>query len=156
QNGASATPAFAKRKSTWPASANARSTESASDTSSSIARPPISSATASIWSRVRAATITSQPSFASTRAVFAPIPRPPPVMSATLSGNCCSNRLEGLGVLQRRQVAGVGAERGRLHRAAHDLRGARLRQRVDEEDAIRLERLAELGGDVRRHLGLGR
>src|SRR5262249_42377348 len=47
--------------------------------------------------------------------------------------------VERLGVLERREVARVGAERGRPHRAADDLRRPRPRQRVHEEHALRRE-----------------
>src|SRR5581483_5223631 len=138
-----------------PISPNARSTSSCEETSMTMPRPPISAATDSTSSRVRAVTTTSKPSPARARAIDAPIPRPPPVTTA-VSGNGGLDRLEGLGVLERRQVARVGAERLRLHGAADDLRRARLRQRVDEEDTVRPERLAELRRDVRGDLVLGR
>src|SRR5690348_16729277 len=149
-------PAFATSRSTWPISANASATDSRDATSIATARPPVSAATPSIWSRERAETTTDQPSPASERAIEAPIPRPPPVMTATPSGNRGSNRLEGLRVLQRREVAWIGAERRRLHGAADDLRRARPRQRIDEEDAVGLERLAELVRDVVGDLCRGR
>src|SRR5919198_1583285 len=145
-------PAFATSRSTGADSA--RSTAAASETSSWTARPPISAATASTWSSERAATVTSQPSAASTRAMFAPIPRPPPVTKA--SGNRSLDCVERLRVLERRYVAGVGSERLRADGTAHDLRRARLRQCVDEEHAVRLERLTELRSDVRRDLLLCR
>src|SRR6478609_5417924 len=134
-------PAFATSRSTWPISANASATDCCDATSIATARPPVSAATPSIWPRERAETITDQPSSASERAIEAPIPRPPPVMTATPSGNCRSNRLEGLRVFERREIARIGAERRRLHGAPHDLRRACLRQRVDEEDPVGLERL---------------
>src|SRR5438552_3404750 len=134
-------PAFATSRSTGTA-AKACSTAAGSDTSSSTARPPISAATASTWSSERAATVTSQPSAASERATLALIPRPPPVMNAL--ANRRLDRVERLGVLERGQVAGIGAERLGPDGAPYDLRRARLRQRVDEEDALGLEGLAEL------------
>src|SRR3954452_7487793 len=146
-------PALAKSSSTGPVSATARSTASREVTSSSTARPPISDATASTWSRERAPTTTSKPSAASARAAFAPIPRPPPVTSATRSGNRGLDRVQRLRVLERRDVARVGAERLRAHGTADDLRRARLRQRVDEHDPVRLERLPELVRDRGRDLG---
>src|SRR4051794_16232896 len=149
-------PAFATSSSTAPHSASPRSTDSRDVTSISIARPSISSATDSIWSRERAVTVTDQPSPASARAMFAPIPRPPPVTTAMRSGNGCLDRLERLRVLERREVAGVRSERLRAHGAAHDLRQARLRQRLDEEDAIRLEHPAELARDLVGNLLLRR
>src|SRR3954454_7145321 len=141
-------PAFATSRSTRPISSKPRSTDSREATSISTARPPVSSATAPISSRVRAVTTTDQPSPASARPTFAPIPRPPPVTTATPSGNCGLDRVERLRILESGDVARVGAERLRADGAADDLRGARLRQRLDEEDAVRLESLAELGGDV--------
>ena len=66
---------------------------------------------------------------------------------AALAGGGRGDRLERLRVLERREVAGVGAERRRAHGTTHDLRRARLRQRVDEDHAARRERLAEPVGD---------
>src|SRR5437764_4711285 len=80
-----ATPALLTRRSTPPSSANHRSTSSSRETSPTSARPPISRATDSTCSLVRAVTATSIPAAASSRATFAPIPRPPPVTSATPS-----------------------------------------------------------------------
>src|SRR6478736_642800 len=149
-------PAFATSRSTCPTSSNPRSTESCDATSISSARPPVSAATASISARERAVTTTDQPSPASARAMFAPIPRPPPVMTATPSGNGGLDLVERLGILERREVARVGSEGLRADGAPHDLRRARLGQGFDEEDAVRLERLPELGGDVVGDLLLGR
>src|SRR5690242_14520725 len=151
-------PAFANRKSTWPISPNARSTSSRRATSICTARPPISSATKSISSRERAPTTTDQPSPARARAVFAPMPRPPPVTTATPSGNRGLDLIERFRVLERGEVARVGAQGLRSYRAADDLGRARLRERLDEEHAVRLERLSELVGDVGSYLvrrGLG-
>src|SRR5215831_385141 len=117
------------------------------ETSSSTARPPISSATVSTSALVRAPTTTEKPSSASARATLAPTPRPPPVTNASRSANRGPDLVERLGVLDRREVAGVDAEGGRAHGAPHDLRRARLRQRLDEDDPVRLERPPELGGD---------
>src|SRR4051812_40103112 len=147
-------PAFATSRSNAPISAKTRATDSRAETSSSIAVPPISCATVSIWSGERAVTTTSQPSRASAREMFAPIPRPPPVTTAL--ANCFLDHVQCLRVLERRQVARVGAERRRLQRAAHDLRRTRLRKRVDEEDPVRLECLAELRRDVRGDVCLRR
>ncbi len=88
-----AMPALDTRMSTVPkrapAAACRRAIESASETSQGTASAlapvwRISSATASISSALRAATITRAPASASSRAVAAPMPRPPPVTSATL------------------------------------------------------------------------
>src|SRR5206468_5946981 len=81
--------------------------------------------------------------------MLSPIPRPPPVTSALsgASANRPTDRLERLGILERRQVARILAERAGPHRAADDLGGARLRQRADPDDPLRLERLAEGAGD---------
>src|SRR4051794_12051531 len=157
-------PALFTSSSTAPTAANARSTDSGDPTSSSTARPPISPATASTCASVRAATTTDQPSSASARATFAPIPRPPPVTRATRSNDVRSakrrrDRIEGLGVLDRREVARVEAERGRPHRAPHDLRRARPRKCIHEHDPARSERLAERPrhdrGDLSRQLARG-
>src|SRR5438045_3441 len=65
-------------------------------------------------------------------------------MTGILSDRGC-DRVERLGILDRREVARVDAERGRAHRPPHDLRRARLRQRLDEDDPGRPERASELG-----------
>src|SRR5439155_15489202 len=57
---------------------------------------------------------------------------------------------ERLRVLERGEVARIGPERGRAYGSADDLRRARLRQRLDEDDPLRLERPAEL---ARHRLG---
>src|ERR671930_145851 len=91
------------------------------------------------------------PSLATQRSTSAPIPRPPPVTSATPSrrssdGTC--NLLQRFRVLERREVARILPQHARANRAAHDLRAPRLRQRADEEDPLRAERLAELARDA--------
>ena len=95
---------------------------------------------------VRAVTATRMPASASSRAIEAPIPRPPPVTSATPSSGSDGTRdlLQRLRVLERREVARILPERSRPHGAADDLRAARLRERGDEDDPIGRERLAEL------------
>src|SRR3954468_8168476 len=50
------TPAFVTRRSTWPISPNAFATDSCDATSIGTARPAVSDATSSIWSRERADT----------------------------------------------------------------------------------------------------
>src|SRR5712692_3352012 len=63
---------------------------SATSAGTAAARPPalrISCATASISDCVRAATTTAAPSPANFRAMARPIPRPPPVMTATFPPN---------------------------------------------------------------------
>jgi hypothetical protein len=80
-------PAFATSRSIGPSSRSTvstiRSTSSRFETSASIASPPISFATSSTCARVRAETATRMPARANSRAIFAPIPRPPPVTNAT-------------------------------------------------------------------------
>src|SRR4029077_19376175 len=71
------------------------------------------------------------------------------------SANSGCDRVARLGVLERGEVAGIGPERLRPQSPAHDLRRARLRQGVDEEDPLGLEGLSELGGGVRGGLGGG-
>src|SRR5205807_8086158 len=120
-------------------------------TSPTSARPPISAATASTSAAVRAVTATCIPAAASSRATFAPIPRPPPVTSATPSrrssdGTC--DLLQCFRVLERREVARVLPQDARANRAADDLRAPRLRQRADEEDPLRPEGLAQLVRDA--------
>src|SRR5215211_4900302 len=96
------------------------------------------------------------PAAASCRATAAPMPRPPPVTSATplsSSANGATDLLERLRVLERREIAGIRSERLRPHGAAHDLRAPRLRQRCHEDDPIRPERLPELRCDQLPDLG---
>src|SRR5207248_5486016 len=122
-------------------------TSSSLDTSATMPTPPISRATPSTCSRERAETATRIPAAASSRAMFAPIPRPPPVTSATWpssSDDGTGDLVEDIWVLQRRKIAGILAEHARTDGAAHDLRAPRLRQCRHEQDAVRLERLAEL------------
>ena len=63
--------------------AAASSTDARSETSQTSASPPISAATASSRSTPRARSTQRQPCAASARAVAAPIPLDPPVMTAT-------------------------------------------------------------------------
>src|SRR5690242_805076 len=86
--------------------------------------------------------------------MFAPIPRPPPVTTAL--GNGSPDLFERVGVLERREIAWILAERARPHGAADDLRGAGLRQRAHPDDPVGLERLAEHVGDRGRDLRLVR
>src|SRR2546430_227737 len=137
-----AIPALQTSRSTPPTSAAHRSTSSRFDTSPTSARPSMSAATRSTCPPVRPVTVTCIPAAASSRAMLSPIPRPPPVTSAT-SANGSADLVERLRILERRQVAGILAEGARLHRAPHDLGGARLRQGGDPHDSLRLERLAE-------------
>src|SRR4051812_46907977 len=155
-------PALATRRSIGPSSLSAwmaiASTEARSLTSTSSGTPPISRATCSTCARVRAATATRAPASASSRAIPAPIPRPPPVTSATCpsrrSAGCdMFDLLQGLGVLQRREVAGVGAERLRADGSADDLRAAGLRQGRYEQHPLGRERLAELARGEPAQLG---
>src|SRR5437764_143221 len=103
----------------------------------------------------RAVTATSIPARANSRATPAPIPRPPPVTSATPSSRSPSedtrDLLERLGVLERRQVAGILAQHAGADGTAHDLRAAGLRERGHEEDSLRPERLPELRRDRFAH-----
>src|ERR671938_1280641 len=117
-------------------------------------RPPISAATASTCSAVRAVTATCIPAAASSRATSAPIPRPPPVTSATPSSRSddTCDLLQCLGVLERREVARVLPEDARANRAADDLRAPRLRQRADEQDPLRAKRVPQLVRHARTHL----
>src|SRR5437868_12845994 len=135
-------PALQTSRSTSPASSAQRSTSSRFDTSPTSARPPMSRATAPTCSCVRPVTMTRIPAPASSRAMFSPMPRPPPVTSA-LPDNGTADLLQALGVLERGQVTGILAEHARAHGAADDLRRPRLRQRPDPEDPLGLERLAE-------------
>src|SRR5918994_670968 len=154
-------PAFATSRSIGPSSrsvsATIRSTSACSVTSPAIASPSVSCATASTCACVRAETATRIPARVSSRATSAPIPRPPPVTSATpVSSDRIRDLLERLGILHRRQVAGVLAEHLRADRAAYDLRRAGLRQRADEHDPLRLERLPQPLRDLSRHVLLRR
>src|SRR6266545_748554 len=158
------TPAFATKRSIGsppPISnstlATIRATSSRFETSPTTASPPISSATRSTCSRVLAETATRMPAEASSRAMFAPMPRPPPVTSAicpSSSGNRARDLVEGIRVLERGQVAGILAEHTRADGSAHDLGAARLGERRDEHDPLRLEGLPQLvryrGGDLLR------
>src|SRR5438094_5532657 len=157
-------PAFAQSTSIGPrplsTSRTIASTESASETSPTTASPPISVATASTCSRVRAETATRAPADASSRAMFAPIPRPPPVTSAICpsSSGKALDLLQRLRVLERREIARILADRFRAYRAPDDLRTPRFRQRADPDDSLRLERLAQVGDDCLRdafRVGIG-
>src|SRR3954468_11068977 len=139
-------PALQTSRSTSPASSAQRSTSWRLATSPTSARPPISRATAPTCSCVRPVTMTRMPASASSRAMFSPMPRPPPVTSA-LPDNGTADLLQAFGVLERGQIAGILAEHARAHGAPDDLRRPRLRQRADPEDALGLERLAEGIGD---------
>src|SRR5579862_2539429 len=147
-------PALFTSRSTAPTSPHQRATSSRFETSPTSARPPISSATDCTSPAVRPVTMTSMPARASSRAMFAPMPRPPPVTSAVprRSDSIC-DLLQGLGVLESGQVARILAERTRTDGAPHDLRRARLRERGHPHDAVRLERLPQRirnsGGDER-------
>src|SRR5437763_8560234 len=149
-------PAFATSRSTARSSSIHRSTSSRLETSPTSPVPPISAATASTCSRVRPATATRIPADARSRAMPAPIPRPPPVTRARPSSRSDDTRylLQRLWVLHRRQVTGVLPEGASPHRPPDDLRAARFRERGDEQDPIRPERLSELRGhalaDLRR------
>src|SRR5919204_656853 len=78
------------------------------------------------------------------------IPRPPPVTRPcwpSSSANRAADLVERLRVLERREVPGVAAEHTRTDGAPDDLGAARLRERRDENDPLRPERLPELVGD---------
>src|SRR4029079_4444635 len=123
-------PAFATRRSTSPASANQAVTSSRALTSPTSARPPISAATLSTCSAVRPVTVTSIPAVSGSRALFAPIPRPPPVINAV-----CPARLS-----TARAYSATGKSRAELPRPLRHLaRHADLEHRRE-----RLERAAEL------------
>src|ERR1700730_5038168 len=139
-------PALQTRRSTSPASLAQRSTSSRFETSPTSARPPMSRATVSTCFCVRPVTRTRMPAAASSRAMFSPIPRPPPVTRA-LPDNGTADLLQALRVLERRQVAGILSEHARTNCAADDLCRPRLRQRSDPENPVGLERLAERIGD---------
>src|SRR3982751_6056013 len=142
-------PAFAQRMSIGPRPDSTErtidSTDSRCETSATIGYASISSASSSSSSLVRAAIATPAPADRNSRAMFAPMPRPPPVTSAI----CPSSSGKGLdllqrfGILQRRQVPWILPDRLRADGASHDLRAARLRQRADPFDSLGLERLAE-------------
>src|SRR5438067_3386227 len=148
-------PAFATSRSTAPSSPIHRSTSLRLETSPTSPVPPISAATASTCSRVRPVTATRIPADARSRAMPAPIPRPPPVTRARPSSRSDDTRylLPRLRVLHRRQVTGVLPEGASPHRPPDDLRAARFRERGDEQDPIRPERLAELRGHALADLG---
>src|SRR5262245_17937061 len=131
-----------------------RSTSSALETSPTRSRPPASVAIGSVVPRVRPGVATCIPASASSRTIEAPIPRPPPVTSATPSRRSDGTLylLERLRVLECGEVPRVLSERAGAHRPADDLRAPCLRQGRHEDDAVRCERLAELlrhgGSDV--------
>src|SRR5262249_54678214 len=120
--------------------------------------PPISAASPSTCSVVRPVTATRMPASASSRAIDAPIPRPPPVTSATPSSASAGTRdlLERLRVLERRQVSRILAERPCADRATHDLCAPGLRESGDEDHAVGGERLAELVRDGAGNVSLAR
>src|SRR5581483_1654940 len=144
-----AMPALFTSRSTGPASPAQRATSSRFETSPTSARPPISFATERTSSAVRPVTSTSMPARASSRAMFAPMPRPPPVTSAfpLSSADSICDLLQGFGVLERRDVSGIGAHRLCANGSPDDLRRSRLRQRAHPEDPVGLERLPECRGD---------
>src|SRR5579859_4016682 len=92
--------------------ATMRPTESSSATSASTATPPTSFATPSICSRDRAATATFIPAAASSIATLSPIPRPPPVTSAT-----CPASSDFATASQNTQAGASPLERARASRA---------------------------------------
>src|SRR5689334_15182944 len=154
-------PAFAASRSIGPSSLSAWmtmcSTEARSVTSTSIGTPWISRATCSTCARVRAATATCAPAEASSRAIPAPIPRPPPVTRATCpsrrSAGCdIGDLLQGLGVLEGREVARVGPERLGANGTPDDLRAARLGQGGNEQHPLGRERLPERVGGLAAEL----
>src|SRR4051812_154365 len=55
-----------------------------------------------------------------------------------------SDRLDRAGIVERGQVAGIQAEPRRPDDPTHDLARARLGQRRDDRDDLRLQRLAEV------------
>src|SRR6266508_4460046 len=148
------TPAFATKRSICsppPISnstlATIRATSSRFETSATRASPPISSATRSTCSWVRAETATRMPAEASSRAMSAPMPRPPPVTSAicpSSSGNRARDLVQRIRVFERGEVAGILSEHACADGSAHDLGAAGLRERRDEHDPLRLEGLPEL------------
>src|SRR6266545_2712701 len=152
-------PALATRRSRAPrpcsTSATIRSTSSRLETSATTARPPISLATCSTSSRVRAETATRIPADASSRAMLAPIPRPPPVTSAICplrSPDGTRDLVQNVRIFERGQVPGIFPENAGANGAADDFRAASLRERGHEDDPLRLEGFAELVRDARRDL----
>ena len=119
------------------------------DERASADRPP---RRASTCSRVRPVTATCMPAAASSRAMFSPIPRPPPVTSATASRSDWPSRRSPPVTPGSRATTGRPdpcRARARARRGARSSPTARLRQRGDPEDALRLERLAEHVGRPR-------
>src|SRR6266542_861245 len=153
-----AIPAFAHRRSTGPSTpstcATIAATASASETSATTASPSTSRATASTSSRVRALTATRAPALASSRAMLAPIPRPPPVTSAT----CPSSRSSLTPVHPRREDRIYGLRR--RHReavrtcATHDETVQRLELEALAVDEVVMHRVRRLGGERPRELGV--
>ena len=64
------------------------------------------------------------------------------------AAGCASNGLNRKRVVERREIARVGAEVGRPRDAAHDLAAARARQVGHDVDRLRPERLAQVGHDA--------
>src|SRR5438034_11721175 len=116
-------PAFAQSRSIGPRPLSTwrtiDSTESGLETSATTGIPPRSYATSSTSSLVRAATAMRAPARASSRAMLAPIPRPPPVTSAT----CPSRRSSAIalrGRLEQRVDSFAGRHRQRMPARAAD------------------------------------
>src|SRR5688500_4364120 len=137
-------PAFATTRSSGSAAAIIRSTSSRFETSPTTAAPPISVATASTWSLVRPVTVTCQPAVASSRAIPAPIPRPPPVTSALDTLRHLRARRDDLDGVRGRALAPPVEEElesQRLEAGADHVRGAvapdigRLAERRLDHDA---------------------
>src|SRR3954449_8334750 len=106
-------PALETRRSMGPSSfsvsATMCSTCSRSETSQGTARPPISAATSSIAASLRAETATFMPADASSSAMVRPMPRPPPVTSATWS---CSSPSLATAASYASRVAVLGIDVG--------------------------------------------
>src|SRR4051794_6606250 len=131
KNAKRSVPALLTSRSTGPSAsstaATARPTEAVSATSSSVARPSISPATARAASRSRSPTATRAPSAARRRAVAAPMPPAPPVTSAVrpsrrMTANHILAALGGPGLhhrrvrrarLRSRRALGTGRRAGR-------------------------------------------
>src|SRR5262245_26669161 len=119
---------------------------SASETSSTAAVPPISSATARAPTSVRSITTTCAPSDARCRALAAPIPDAAPVTSATFSWNSSAMR-ELLGVARVVEVERHDGGCVLLDRAEHELAEHRLRDHaLGALGALELEPQREAAG----------
>src|SRR5262249_52402685 len=144
-------------------------TDSGLETSATTGIPPRSYATSSTSSLVRAATAMRAPARASSRAMLAPMPRPPPVTSATCPSRR-SSAITGLGRFAQR-VEGFARRHGQSMpaRAADDEAVQRFELEplaahqvvVERRRAVGLELLGELavaidrvGGEVHA-LGAG-